>query len=224
MFETLRMYFQYPFVRYALIVGVLIALCSSLLGVTLVLKRFSFIGDGLSHVAFGAMAPGTDIVWSGNYRTTDSRYNVVGVGDEMAEVFTAAGISVLHDRTLYDYSSYNDAYNNALAAIETYLAEYPSIRFILDVHRDAIGDAEGNQYKVISEIDGVGTSAQMTLVMGSDGSGLAHEHWMENLKLAVALQDNILQSYPTLMRPILLRNSRYNQHATTGSLLVDSPR
>ena len=56
MFETLHMYFQYPFVCYALIVGVLIALCSSLLGVTLVLKRFSFIGDGLSHVAFGAMA------------------------------------------------------------------------------------------------------------------------------------------------------------------------
>ncbi len=55
-FEKLTLYFQYPFVRYALIVGVLIALCSSLLGVTLVLKRFSFIGDGLSHVAFGAMA------------------------------------------------------------------------------------------------------------------------------------------------------------------------
>ena len=163
---------------------------------------------------------GTDIVWSGNYRTTDSRYNVVGVGDVMAEVFTEAGISVLHDRTLYDYASYNDAYNNALAAIETYLAEYPSIRFILDVHRDAIADAEGNQYKVISQIDGVGTSAQMTLVMGSDGSGLPHADWMENLKLAVALQNNILRSYPTLMRPILLRNSRYNQHATTGSLLV----
>lgn len=55
-FEKLTLYFQYPFVRYALIVGVLIALCSSLLGVTLVLKHFSFIGDGLSHVAFGAMA------------------------------------------------------------------------------------------------------------------------------------------------------------------------
>jgi zinc transport system permease protein len=52
----LSLYFQYPFVRYAMIVGILIALCSSLLGVTLVLKRFSFIGDGLSHVAFGAMA------------------------------------------------------------------------------------------------------------------------------------------------------------------------
>ncbi|MCR5476583.1 MAG: metal ABC transporter permease [Lachnospiraceae bacterium] len=56
MLEKLGMYLQYPFVRYALIVGVLIALCSSLLGVTLVLKRYSFIGDGLSHVAFGAMA------------------------------------------------------------------------------------------------------------------------------------------------------------------------
>ena len=56
MIQTLSLYFSYPFVRYAMVVGVLIALCSSLLGVTLVLKRFSFIGDGLSHVAFGAMA------------------------------------------------------------------------------------------------------------------------------------------------------------------------
>lgn len=55
-FEKISFYFAYPFVQYALVVGVLIALCSSLIGVTLVLKRFSFIGDGLSHVAFGAMA------------------------------------------------------------------------------------------------------------------------------------------------------------------------
>lgn len=59
LFDQLALYFQYPFVRYALIVGVLIALCSSLFGVTLVLKRFSFIGDGLSHVAFGGMAIAT---------------------------------------------------------------------------------------------------------------------------------------------------------------------
>lgn len=59
MIEKLAFYFQYPFVWYALVVGILIALCSSLLGVTLVLKRFSFIGDGLSHVAFGAMAVAT---------------------------------------------------------------------------------------------------------------------------------------------------------------------
>ena len=56
MMDKLFMYLEYPFVRYAIIVGILIALCSSLLGVTLVLKRFSYIGDGLSHVAFGALA------------------------------------------------------------------------------------------------------------------------------------------------------------------------
>ena len=70
MLETLAVYFSYPFVRYALVVGVLIALSSSLLGVTLVLKRFSFIGDGLSHVAFGAIAIAT----------------VLGVANEMAVV------------------------------------------------------------------------------------------------------------------------------------------
>ncbi len=64
--ETLSRSFQYPFVRYALIVGVLIALCASMLGVTLVLKRFSFIGDGLSHVAFGAMAIATVVGVSNN--------------------------------------------------------------------------------------------------------------------------------------------------------------
>lgn len=66
MIETLQMYFQYPFVRYAMIVGVLVALCSSLLGVTLVLKRFSFIGDGLSHVAFLAMAVAAIFQWTNN--------------------------------------------------------------------------------------------------------------------------------------------------------------
>lgn len=66
MLETLQMYFQYPFVRYAMIVGVLVALCSSLLGVTLVLKRFSFIGDGLSHVAFLAMAVAAIFQWTNN--------------------------------------------------------------------------------------------------------------------------------------------------------------
>lgn len=165
--------------------------------------------------------PGTEVVWSGDYRTTDTRYNVVKVGDEMAAVFGEAGISVLHDRTLYDYPSYSGAYDRALAAIQSYLAQYPSIRFILDVHRDAIEDGQGNQYKVVSPIEGVGTAAQMTLVVGSDGSGLTHPDWMENLRLAVALQQDLLTEYPTLMRPLLLRNSRYNQHATTGSLLVE---
>lgn len=166
-------------------------------------------------------ASGTELVWSGDHRTTDFRYNVVMVGDVMAEAFGKAGISVLHDRTMYDYPSYSGAYDRSLATIQRYLEQYPSIRFILDVHRDAIADAQGNQYKVVSAIDQVGTAAQLTLVVGSDGSGLTHPNWMENLKLATAIQEDALAQYPTLMRPILLRNSRYNQHATPGSLLVE---
>ena len=170
-----------------------------------------------------AYTPAVDdgIVWSGDCRTTDTRYNVVRMGDAMAEVFGQAGISVLHDRTLYDYPEYAGAYDRSLAAIDQYLKEYPSIRFVLDVHRDAIETADGSQVKVISEIDGQGTASQLTLVVGSDGGGLSHPDWMENLRLAVAIQDQTLTDYPTLMRPLLLRNSRYNQHATTGSLLVE---
>lgn len=164
---------------------------------------------------------GESYVSTGNYRTADSRYSVIRVGDEMADVFGAAGISVLHDRTRYDYPSYNDAYDRSLSAIKTYLAEYPSIHFILDIHRDAIEDSDGNEYKVISQLDDGTSAAQMTIVVGTDGSGLPDDHWKENLKLAVAIQQDILQSDPTLMRPILLRNSRYNQQATTGSLLVE---
>lgn len=166
-------------------------------------------------------AEADDIVWSGEYRTTDSRYNVVKVGDEMAKVFGEAGISVLHDRTLYDYPSYTGAYDRSLSAIQSYLTQYPSIRFVLDVHRDAVADGEGRQYKVVSPAGEGETAAQLTLVVGSDGSGLTHDRWMENLRLAVAVQNEVLAEYPTLMRPVLLRNSRYNQHATTGSLLVE---
>ena len=170
-----------------------------------------------------AYTPAADdgIVWSGDCRTTDTRYNVVRMGDAMAEVFGQAGISVLHDRTLYDYPEYAGSYDRSLAAIDRYLKEYPSIRFVLDVHRDAIETADGSQVKVISEIDGQGTASQLTLVVGSDGGGLSHPDWMENLRLAVAIQEQALTDYPTLMRPLLLRNSRYNQHATTGSLLVE---
>ncbi|MBQ7778220.1 MAG: stage II sporulation protein P [Oscillibacter sp.] len=169
-----------------------------------------------------AYTPAEDdgIVWSGDHRTTDSRYNVVQVGEEIAGVLSRAGISVLHDRTLYDYPNYTGAYDRSLAAIRTYQAQYPSLRFILDVHRDAIEDGQGNEYKVVSAV-GEETAAQMTLVMGSDGSGLEHPDWMENLKLAAALQQDILTEFSTLMRPILLRNSRYNQHVSAGALLLE---
>lgn len=166
------------------------------------------------------MPPGEEYEASSECRTTDCNYNVVRVGDEIAAALEEAGISVIHDATLHDYPQYSGAYDRSLATINSYLEQYPSISFVLDIHRDAISDGEGNMYKVVNNVAGV-NAAQMTFVIGTDGGGLEHPNWRENLKLAAAVQQNLLDDYPTLMRPITVRNSRYNQHVTTGSLLVE---
>lgn len=160
------------------------------------------------------MPKGQEYVSTGTCRTSDTTCSVVRVGDEIASVLSAYGISVLHDRTLYDDPLYDGAYTRSLEGIETYLEKYPSISFILDIHRDAVEDAQQRQYKLISQEDP--NAAQISFVMGSN-----HDGWQENLKLAVAVAEAIKESYPTVMRPITLRNSNYNQHKSLGSLLVE---
>lgn len=159
-------------------------------------------------------------VESDTARTIDIQYNVVRVGDEMQRIFTELGFNVLHDRSLYDYPSYSGAYDRSKAAVEDYLAKYPSIRIVLDVHRDALVAADGTVYKAVTTIDGVKT-AQVLLVVGSDDSGLPHPKWRENLTLAVKIQQTMNSLWPTLARPITLRTSRFNQQLTSGSLLVE---
>ena len=165
------------------------------------------------------MPPGQEYNVSDTFRTLDTNCNMIRIGDEMAQVMTDAGISVVHDRSLYDYPSYSGAYNRSLASIERYLEKYPSISFVLDVHRDAVQDANGNQFKLLCGEDA--GAAQLEFVIGSNGGGLSHDLWRENLKLACAVQETLYKDYPTLMRPVTVRNSRYNQHMTTGSLLVE---
>ena len=165
------------------------------------------------------MPAGEEYTPSGSYRTADTEKNMIRVGDEIARVLTDAGLGVLHDRELYDYPNYSGAYNRSLAAIEKYRAEYPSLLYILDVHRDAVADSEGNNYKLLcAEEPG---AAQLEFVIGSSGGGLEHPDWRENLKLACAVQETLYAKYPTLMRPVTVRNSRYNQQVTTGSLLIE---
>ena len=165
------------------------------------------------------MPAGSEYEASDTFRTTDTRCNMVRIGDEMEQVLTAAGIGVVHDRSLYDYPSYSGSYDRSLKAIEGYLEKYPTISFVLDVHRDAVQDANGNQFKLLCGEDK--NAAQLEFVIGSNGGGLSHDLWRENLKLACAVQETLHADYPTLMRPIIVRNSRYNQFKTTGSLLVE---
>ena len=162
---------------------------------------------------------GTDVYTpsDNNSRTLDENYNVVRVGDEMAEVFTEMGFTVLHDRTLYDYPEYNGAYSRSGAAIQSYLEEYPSIRLVLDIHRDALVDSDGTVYKAVTTVDGEKT-AQVMLVLGS---GSSHPNWQANLSLALRVQKSLDTLYPTLARPITLRGSVYNQNLSPGSLLVE---
>ena len=154
------------------------------------------------------------------YRTLDMAYNMVSVGDRVAELLESGGIRVLHDRTLYDYPNYNDAYISAREAIEVHLEENPSICMVLDLHRDAAEDAAGNQKRSAVTIDGVST-ANLMLVMGSDKGSREFPNWEQNLALAVKLQAQLEQTHQGLCKPIKLVTSRYNQDLSTGALLVE---
>ena len=154
------------------------------------------------------------------YRTTDCTHNVVKVGEEMATVFRAHGFQVIHDTTLFDYPSYNEAYDRSKAAVEQWLEKYPTIQVVLDVHRDALEGSEGEIYKMVSTEAGKKV-AQVMLVIGSSGGGADFPRWKDNLAFAVLLQRNLVRGYTSLARPIVLRNSRYNQQLLPGSILVE---
>ena len=164
---------------------------------------------------------GTDVYTpsDNNTRTLDTNYNMVRVGTEMEKVFTEMGLGVVHDTTLYDYPQYNGAYDRSAQAVKTYLEQYPTIRIVLDVHRDALIGEDGTVYKAVTTVDGTST-AQVMLVLGSSEGG-EHPNWMENLTLACKIQNGMNTLYPTLARPMTMRSSRYNQQLCSGSLLVE---
>lgn len=171
-----------------------------------------------THATEAYTPDGTDsYLPSDNSRTLDEGQNMLRVGDEMERVFTEMGLSVLHDRTLYDYPKYAGSYGRSGPAAQAYLEQYPSIKLVLDVHRDALIGSNGTVYKAVTSIDGVDT-AQVMLVVGS---GEDHPGWTENLALAAKLQKSLDTLYPTLARPMTLRQSTYNQELAPGFLLVE---
>lgn len=157
---------------------------------------------------------------SDSYRTTDCSRNMVRVGEEMAQIFRENGFEVIHDTNLYDYPAYDGAYDRSGAAVKDWLAKYPTIKIILDVHRDALVGNDGSIYKLVSEENGEKV-AQVMLVVGTDGGGASHPYWIDNLALAIRYQQELVSDYVSLARPVVLRNSRYNQNLSTGSLLVE---
>ena len=173
-----------------------------------------------THTSEAYTPDGTDAyVASGTARTEDPNFNIVRVGDALAEALTAQGLTVLHDRTVYDYPSYTGSYARSGAAVEAALAANPTLRIVIDLHRDALSN-DDVVYKTVAELPDL-ACAQVMLLVGTNGSGLEHPDWENHLRLAAYLQNAVIAEHPTLMRPITLVNERYNQHLAPGALLIE---
>ena len=153
----------------------------------------------------------------GTYRTTDLNYSVARVGDELQKFLTDYGFNVNHNKAYHDYPAYTGSYTRSLATVQRALNNFNS-DIIIDLHRDAIGSKE--TYAPMVKI-GEDYCAQLMFVMGTNGGGLNHPNWESNLKFAVKIQEKANNMYPGLFKPIILRNSRYNQHLGKAACIIE---
>lgn len=154
-------------------------------------------------------------------RNIDNAYNTVALGKIITDKLNSAGIVTLHDATQHDNPSYNESYSRAAKTINQYLKKYPSIKIVIDLHRDALAENDTDKVKVTTEIDGK-KAAQVMLVMGSQSGNVKNfPNWKENLKLATKLQQTIEVMYPSLARSIHFMSKNYNESLTNGSMLIE---
>ena len=152
---------------------------------------------------------------SSDYRTLDTAYNMVSIGSRVEELLTQAGIGVVHAGTLHDYPSYDGGYDNSRETIRDALGREPELRLVLDLHRDAAVDANGNQFATSATVDGR-ESAQIMFLIGT-----GHPNWQENMALAVKLTAQLERMYPGITRGIITRTYDYNQDLSGGAILVE---
>lgn len=153
---------------------------------------------------------------TGTYRTTDLNYTVTRVGTELETELKKYNIPVVHNTSYHDYPSYNGSYTRSLTTVQNILKNTPS-DIIIDLHRDAIADTSyAPSIKIGDEV-----VSQLMFVIGTDGGGLEHPNWQKNLQFAVKVQKKANELYPGLFRPILLRNSRYNQQLGKAACIIE---
>ena len=154
---------------------------------------------------------------SGNFRTIDLNYSVSRVGDELEKALNSYGCTVIHDRTYHDYPAYNGSYSRSLVTAQNILSANQDADIIIDLHRDAIADETyGPRVKIGDEY-----VSQLMFVIGTDGSNSAHTNWLQNLKFAIKIQQKANELYPGLFKPIILRNSEYNQHVAKAACIIE---
>lgn len=163
--------------------------------------------------------PGEAYTECSDYRTYDADYNMISLGVELTRVLEEGGIHVIHDRMLHDHSSFSDSYAHARESIAAYLAAYPSICMVIDLHRDALDFENDPQLTTKAEVNGE-LSSQLMLVAGTDKTA-TYPNWENNLSLGLKLAAVLEKKYPGITRPIQLRTKRFNLDLSAGSLLVE---
>ena len=155
---------------------------------------------------------------TGNFRTTDLNFTVTRVGTELEKQLKQYNYEVVHDTSYHDYPAYNGSYTRSLATVENLLQTNPS-DIIIDVHRDAIGSR--SDYAPSVKIGDTDIAAQIMFVIGTNAGGLWHPNWNQNLKFAIKIQEKAEEMYPGLFKPILLTESRYNQHIGKYASIIE---
>ena len=153
-------------------------------------------------------------------RSDDKSENVVGIGDVFEAVFEEAGIKTLHCEIPIDKTSYSKAYHNAEKIIKEYIKEYPSIKYIFDIHRDSVDLSSGEKVKAVTVVNGK-TAAQIMFVIGTDAQNKDNANWGDNFAFAIKLQLALNQKYREFVRPINLKQGDYNQYYAPLSLLIE---
>lgn len=148
------------------------------------------------------------------WRTLDEDCNMLSIGQRVAQQLEAGGIHVLQDRSLHDYPSYNNSYIDARSTLSDYMARYPSIRMVLDLHRDAT-DSSQKQLRTVAQVDGNPTAQLMVIVAAK------HPDYETNLSLGAKLYLQLEQQAPGITRPLQLSAQRFNQDLCPGALLVE---
>lgn len=154
-------------------------------------------------------------------RDTDDNYNVVRVGKAITEKLEQSGISVIHCTEHHDEPQYLGAYDNSAESINYYLNEYPSIKIVLDIHRDSITTDEGEKIKPTFVYNNK-KAAQIMIMCGNDNYGYYDfPDWEQNMSLAVKLQSTAETKFPGMTRPLYFGNFMYNMNLAPGSLLIE---
>lgn len=152
-------------------------------------------------------------------RTNDPSRSIVAVGDAVCEALAARGVSVVHDCTVHD-NPYTGAYDRSAETIKRVLSQYPSIRLVIDIHRDGIGNGDGTLPAPTAEINGK-SAAQIMIISGCENEFIEMPNYLENFRLACLIRNCAEEAYPTFTRPILFDYRHYNQSLSTGALLIE---